>query len=248
MNNATNNAILNAQQAAIEKYMAEFEMKEVFVHELFGFDTPLKGFEDPIPVPATPHPLTPAIDAGYVFNKGMVRRFLLSMMNRESVMLVGDKGTGKSSFIQQMMARLNLPLLAINGGPALDEVDLLGCKTIKGGDVAYVDGVLSYAFRWGVPVLIDEICTLKQGVLVAMNDIIQGDPMITLKHHGIDPTLDPKELMNLEGGMTIVRHPAFRLSRPTTLAAKLPRTVASRGSTPRTRQFAVASPRSRLSS
>lgn len=211
MTNATNNAVANAQIEAIEKYVAELEMKEVLLHELFGFDTPIRGFEDPISIPAVPHPLSPSVDSGYVFNKSMVRRFLLSMGARESVMLVGDKGTGKSSFIQQVMARLNLPLLAVNGGPALDEVDLLGCKTIKNGDVAYVDGILSYAFRKGIPVLIDELCTMRPGVLVAMNDIIQGDAVITMKHHGIDPSLDPRDLMNLEGSMSIVRHPGFRL-------------------------------------
>lgn len=210
--NATNNSIGNVQVAAIEQYMANLQTKEVWVHELFGFDTPVKGFDkEPIAIPTEAHPLSPEIDKGYVFSKSQVRRFLLSMEARESIMLVGDKGTGKSSFIQQVMARMNLPLLAINGGPSLDEVDLLGCKTIKDVNVAYVDGILSYAFRKGVPVLIDELCTLKPGVLVAINDILQGDRVVTLKHHGIDPTLDPRELQNIEGSMSIVRHPFFRL-------------------------------------
>ncbi|KZN20785.1 MULTISPECIES: AAA family ATPase [Pseudomonas] len=209
MNNVLN--VVNEQAEAIHAYMNNVVTKEVYVHELFGFDAPLRGFEDPIEIATEPHPWTPAVDEAYVFNKSLVRRILLSMANDESIMLFGDKGTGKTSLVKQIMAKLNRPLLSINGGPALDEVDLLGCKTIENGDVKSMDGVLSYAYRWGIPVLIDELCTMRPGVLVAINDILQGDRFITLKHHGLDPKVDPKLLANKAGSLTILRHPSFKL-------------------------------------
>jgi MoxR-like ATPase len=209
MNNAIN--MVNEQADAIQAYMDNVVTKEVYAHVLFGFDTPIRGFEEPIEIASEPHPWSPAIDEAYVFNKSLVRRMLLSMQNNESIMLFGDKGTGKSSLVKQLMAKLNRPLLCINGGPALDEVDLLGCKTIENGDVKSMDGVLSYAFRWGVPVLIDELCTMRPGVLVAINDILQGDRVITLKHHGLDPKVDPMNLANKAGSLTILRHPSFKL-------------------------------------
>lgn len=204
-------AAVNEQAVAIQTYMDTLVTKEVYVHELFGFSTPVRGFEDPIEIAAEPHPWTPKRDNAYVFNKGLVRRVLMSVANDESIMLFGEKGTGKSSLVKQIMARLNRPLLCINGGPALDEVDLLGCKTLQDGDVKSMDGVLSYAYRWGIPVLIDELCTMKPGVLVAINDILQGDRVITLKHHGLDPNADPRLLANMSGSMTIIRHPSFKL-------------------------------------
>lgn len=209
MNNELN--LVNEQAEAIKAYMNNVVTKEVYVHELFGFHAPLRGFEDPIEIATAPHPWTPAVDDAYVFNKSLVRRILLSMANDESIMLFGDKGTGKTSLVKQIMAKLNRPLLSINGGPALDEVDLLGCKTIENGDVKSMDGVLSYAYRWGIPVLIDELCTMRPGVLVAINDILQGDRIITLKHHGLDPKVDPKLLANKAGTLTILRHPSFKL-------------------------------------
>lgn len=198
------------QQGMIAAYMAQdFDM--VPAHELFGFSEPLKGLEDPLPVPKEPHPLAPKVLDGYVFNKSLLRRTLLSMRTRDSIMYVGDKGTGKSSMVQQINAVLNRPLLAITAGPGVDESYLLGCKTIEGGDVLAVDGVLSYAYRHGLTCLIDEMCTLRPGVLVSINDILQGDEVVTLKHHGINPKLDPRELVGLENGATLVRHPGFRL-------------------------------------
>lgn len=198
------------QQGMIAAYMdQEFDM--VPAHELFGFSEPLKGLENPLPVPQERHPLAPKIQKGYVFNKSLLRRTLLSMSTRDSIMYVGDKGTGKSSMVQQINAVLNRPVLAITAGPGVDESYLLGCKTIEGGDVLAVDGVLSYAYRHGLTCLIDEMCTLRPGVLVSINDILQGDQVVTLKHHGINPKLDPRLLMGLDNGATLVRHPAFRL-------------------------------------
>lgn len=198
------------QQGMIEAYMAqEFDM--VPAHELFGFSQPLKGLEHPLPVPKVRHPLAPKIQDGYGFNESLLRRTLLSMSSRDSIMYVGDKGTGKSSFVQQICAVLNRPLLAITAGPGVDESYLLGCKTIEEGNVLAADGVLSYAYRHGLTCLIDEMCTLRPGVLVSLNDILQGDEVVTLKHHGINPKLDPRELVGLDNGATLVRHPAFRL-------------------------------------
>ncbi len=203
--------IAQRQEELSSAWIESTEFKEVYIHELFGFDKPLLGFEEPITIPAVAHPLTPTLDPDYVFSPSLVRRTLLSMSARESIMLVGDKGTGKSSYVQQLMARLNNPLLTINAGPGVDESYLLGCKTIEDGSVKNVDGLLSYAVRHGIPVLIDELCTLRPGVLVSINDILQGDNLITLKHHGIDPSIDPRSILDMEGTMSIVRHPAFRL-------------------------------------
>lgn len=187
------------------------EMKTVMIHELFGFAKPLVGFEQPIQIPAVPSPFVPTILPEYVFDAGMVSRVLRSYSCRENMMFNGEKGTGKSSFVQQFCARLNIPLMTINGGPGLDESYLMGSKTIVDGSVKSVDGVLSYCLRHGITVLIDEIAAIKPSVLLSINDVLNGDEIITLKHHGLDPTMTPDLLANEAGSMSIRRHPRFRL-------------------------------------
>lgn len=191
--------------------MTAVRMKKVYLHELFGFAEPVPGFEEKIEIAAEPHAFTPEINPLYVFNADMVGRLLRSYACRENIMLVGEKGTGKSSQIQQFCARLNLPLMTINGGPGLDETYLMGSKTLEDGSVKSVDGVISYCLRHGIPVMIDEIAAIKPGVLLSMNDVFNGDQTITLKHHGLDPMMTPEQLALLEGSMTIKRHPKFRL-------------------------------------
>ena len=145
--------------------------KQAYLHELFGFDTPVKGFEEPIPV----------------FSYGA----------RENIMLTGEKGTGKTTFVQQFCARLNIPLMTICGGPGLNESFLMGGKTIEASSVKSVDGLVSYCLRWGINILIDEIAAIKPSVLVSINDVLNGDQTITLKHHGLDPSKTPVELDGL---------------------------------------------------
>lgn len=52
MNNVLN--VVNEQAEAIHAYMNNVVTKEVYVHELFGFDAPLRGFEDPIEIATEP--------------------------------------------------------------------------------------------------------------------------------------------------------------------------------------------------
>lgn len=212
MNNVANAAEMTVAEVQA-KHMESIKSQKVEMvpaHELFGFQQPMAGVGK-LPVPVDAHPLTPVCDSDFVFPEGLVRRFLLSMQSRESIMLVGDKGTGKSSLVAQVHNRLNKPLLGINGSSGVDETHLLGSKTIEGGDVKSFDGVLSYAYRHGLSFLLDEVCTLRPGVLVGINDFLQGDSVVTLKHHGINPELDPRHLLSLGSGINIVKHPMFRL-------------------------------------
>jgi MoxR-like ATPase len=185
--------------------------KSVYLHKVFGFDKPIPGFEKTIQIPAVKSPFVPDIDPEYVFQPDMVARVLRSYAARENMGFIGDKGTGKTSFVQQFCGRLNIPLMTITGGPGLDEVYLMGSKTLENGSVKSVDGVLSYCLRHGICVLIDEAAAIKPSVMVSINDVLNGDQVITLKHHGLDPTVLPDDLAAQEGSMTIKRHARFRL-------------------------------------
>lgn len=197
--------------------------KSVHLHKIFGFAEPVPGFEETILMNADVSPFVPKIDPDYVFQPDMVARVLRSYGGRENMMFNGEKGTGKSTFVQQFCARLNIPLMTINGGPGLDETYLMGSKTIEDGSVKAVDGVLSYCLRHGIAIMIDEIAAIKPSVLVSINDVLNGDEVITLKHHGLDPTMNPDALAAEEGSMTIKRHTRFRLFATDNTGGKMAR-------------------------
>lgn len=205
------------------KTEVKVSVKSVYLHKLFGFSNPIPGFEQLIQINEKAGPYVPEINPDYVFEPDMVARVMRSYAARENIMITGEKGTGKSSFVQQFCARLNIPLMVINGGPGLDETYLMGSKTIENGSVKAVDGVLSYCLRHGIPVMIDEIAAIKPSVLVSINDVLNGDKVITLKHHGLDPLTTPDELAGEAGNMTINRNPRFRLFATDNTGGKMSR-------------------------
>ncbi|HDS1721541.1 AAA family ATPase [Pseudomonas putida] len=197
--------------------------KSVYLHKVFGFAEPVPGFEETIMIDADPSPLVPKIDPDYVFQPDMVARVLLSYGARENMMFNGEKGTGKSSFVTQFCARLNIPLMSITGGPGVDETYLMGSKTITDGSVKSVDGIVSYCLRHGIALLIDEAAAIKPAVQVAINDVVNGDEVITLKHHGLDPEIEPDALVAEEGSLSIKRHKRFRLFATDNTGGKMTR-------------------------
>ena len=83
--------------------------KKLTTEKLFGFESDFKlhGF-------AKPHALTPAIDPTYQFDRATTLAILAGFEHNRRVLVQGYHGTGKSTHIEQVAARLNWPCLRIN--------------------------------------------------------------------------------------------------------------------------------------
>lgn len=196
----------------IEEMKAAFVAKTrhlVDVQRLFGLAEPLVGFPVQIAIEVERHPLAPAVDHDYVFNPELLAGALRAYAAGESLLLIGEKGTGKTSFVQQLLARLNKPLLTATMSSGTEIADLMGCKTLEGGEVVAADGIVSYGYRHGIPVLLDEFSALRPEVALALNGVIQGDAVVALNHHGFNPEVGAEQLH--ERGAVLVKHPGFRL-------------------------------------
>lgn len=203
------NAIAQIKRKQIEEIKSTPTriINEAEIQSLFGLERPL-NLNLPLSVREQPHAIAPAIKDHH-FDPELLRRTILSRIDGEPLMLLGDKGTGKTSFVEQLHARLGLPLLSINGGPGVDEDYLFGRAGFDGNAVTDLDGLLSYGIRHGISVCVDELSAIPAKVLLSMNDVLEQGEVIVLKHHGIDPSAKPEELLGV-GRNVIVRHPGFR--------------------------------------
>ncbi|HRP04372.1 MAG TPA: AAA family ATPase [Opitutaceae bacterium] len=134
-----------------------------------------------LPGYAEPNEYVPTRDPNYIFLKEDVRVMVGHLRNDspEGLMLVGPKGSGKSSLVHQMYAYLNRPLFHFTGSRTAEFEDMLGTKEIVDGDTITLDGPLVQA--WTMPYagfLNEEIDRSPSSVSVALNPLLDGYDLI----------------------------------------------------------------------
>ena len=100
----------------------------------------------PIPVPTS---TCPDVDTDYLFNREVTLAILAGFKHNRRVMIQGYHGTGKSTHIEQVAARLNWPCMRINLDSHVSRIDLVGKDAIVIRDGMQVtefrEGILPYA-------------------------------------------------------------------------------------------------------
>ena len=153
------------------------QTKQYSVANTFGISAPnglyVNGYDEG-------GPYVPDIDANYVFRREVLRDVLawLEGSKGEGLYLTGPTGSGKSSVVIQVAARLNLPLQPVAGNPRLEFADLVGQCQVIGGNTAFCPGPLAIAMKEGHLFLIDEIDLLDPATSAGLNPIVDGSPLL----------------------------------------------------------------------
>lgn len=161
---------------------------------LFGFESSMQ-----VEVHDTPDPHVPVRDEAYVFDKDTTLALLAGFTHNRRVLLQGFHGTGKSSHIEQVAARLNWPTVRINLDGQISRVDLIGRDSIllKDGKqvTEFVPGILPWALEYGVALVLDEYDAARPDVLFVIQRVLESEGAFTL----------------LDQNRVITPHPRFRL-------------------------------------
>lgn len=166
----------------------------VSARQVFGIDSDLQ-------VPAFSYRSfdTPDIDDAYIFDKKTTLAILAGFTHNKRVMIQGYHGTGKSSHIEQVAARLNWPCLRINLDSHVSRIDLLGKDVIALRDgkqvTEFKEGILPWALRNPVALVFDEYDAGRPDVMFVIQRVLETSGKLTL--------LDQNEV--------ITPHPSFRI-------------------------------------
>ena len=129
--------------------------EEVGTSELFGFNSVLR-----VPAFAERSKHVPEIDPAYCFHRETTLAILSGFMHNRRVLIQGYHGTGKSTHIEQVAARLNWPCIRLNLDSNVTRVDLIGKDSIvleQGLQVTrFRPGILSWALERPVALVFDE--------------------------------------------------------------------------------------------
>jgi cobaltochelatase CobS len=167
---------------------------QVSVREVFGIDSDLM-----VPAFAEREDHVPEIDAVYRFNPEVTLAILAGFTRDRRVMLQGMHGTGKSTHIEQVAARLNWPCVRVNLDGHISRLDLVGKDAIVLRDglqvTEFQEGIVPWALQRPVALIFDEYDAGRPDVMFVIQRILERDGKFTL----------------LDQNRVIRPHPSFRL-------------------------------------
>ena len=166
----------------------------VSARETFGVD-----FDMEIPAFSQRSEYVPEIDEAYRFDSKTTQAICAGFAYNRRVMVQGYHGTGKSTHIEQVAARLNWPMVRINLDSHVSRIDLIGKDAIVLKDGKQVtefrDGLLPWALQNPVALTFDEYDAGRPDVMFVIQRILEAQGRLTL----------------LDQNKVIVPHSAFRI-------------------------------------
>jgi cobaltochelatase CobS len=166
----------------------------VSVRQTFGIDSDLQvpGFSR-----SSDH--VPDLDEAYRFDRDTTLAILAGFAHNRRVMIQGYHGTGKSTHIEQVAARLNWPLIRINLDSHISRIDLVGKDAIVLKDglqvTEYREGLLPWALQHPTALCFDEYDAGRPDVMFVIQRVLEVEGKLTL----------------LDQNRVIRPHPYFRL-------------------------------------
>ncbi len=164
------------------------------IRDLFGIDSDME-----VPAFSEADERVPDLDPAYVFDPDTTLAICAGFAKNRRVMVQGYHGTGKSTHIEQVAARLNWPLIRINLDAHISRIDLVGRDAIvlkEGQQVTeFREGLLPWALQHPVALVFDEYDAGRPDVMFVIQRVLETEGKLTL----------------LDQNRVIRPHPAFRL-------------------------------------
>jgi len=167
---------------------------KVSVRQVFGIDSDME-----VPAYSAGDEHVPEVDDDYIFDRNTTLAILAGFAHNRRVMVTGYHGTGKSTHIEQVAARLNWPCVRVNLDSHISRIDLIGKDAIvlkEGKQVTeFRDGILPWALQTNTALVFDEYDAGRADVMFVIQRVLEVSGRLTL----------------LDQNRVIRPHPAFRL-------------------------------------
>src|ERR1700730_9188883 len=167
---------------------------KVSVRQVFGLDVDLE-----VPAYSAAEEHVPDVDPDYVFDRDTTLAILAGFAHNRRVLIAGYHGTGKSTHIEQVAARLNWPCVRVNLDSHISRIDLVGKDAIvlkEGTQVSeFPDGMLPWALQRNIALCFDEYDAGRPDVMFVIQRVLEVSGKLTL----------------LDQNKVIRPHPSFRL-------------------------------------
>ncbi|MCL4111510.1 UNVERIFIED_CONTAM: hypothetical protein GTU68_002294 [Idotea baltica] len=151
----------------------------VSVRDVFNIESNLK-----VPAFAEACEFVPEVDPAYQFNKDVTLAILAGFGFNRRVMVQGLHGTGKSTHIEQIAAKLNWPCIRLNLDGQISRLDLVGKDTIVLRDnkqvTEFQEGIIPWSLQRPVALIFDEYDAGRPDIMFVIQRILERDGKFTM--------------------------------------------------------------------
>ena len=151
----------------------------VSVRQVFGIDIDMD-----VPAFSSSGSHVPDIDEAYRFDRDTTLAILAGFAHNRRVMIQGYHGTGKSTHIEQVAARLNWPCIRVNLDSHISRIDLIGKDAIVLRDGQQVtefrEGILPWALQNPTALVFDEYDAGRPDVMFVIQRVLEVEGKLTL--------------------------------------------------------------------
>ncbi len=166
----------------------------ISVRQVFGIDTDLQ-----VPAFSRREEHVPEVDSAYRFQGDVTLALLAGFARDRRVLVQGLHGSGKSTHIEQVAARLNWPCVRVNLDGHISRLDLVGRDAVvlrEGQQVTeFQEGIVPWALRRPMALVFDEYDAGRPDVMFVIQRVLERDGKFTL----------------LDQNKVLTPHPSFRL-------------------------------------
>ena len=152
---------------------------KISVKQTFGLDTEME-----IDAFAKKNQYVPAVDQDYKFDRDTTLAILSGFAFNKRVLIQGYHGTGKSTHIEQVAARLNWPCVRVNLDSHISRIDLIGKDAIVLKDnkqiTEFQEGILPWSIQNPVALVFDEYDAGRPDVMFVIQRILESEGNFTL--------------------------------------------------------------------
>ena len=167
---------------------------KISVNQIFGIDTEMK-----VDAFSKKNEYVPEVDSNYKFDRDTTLAIISGFAHNKRVLIQGYHGTGKSTHIEQVAARINWPCVRVNLDSHISRIDLIGKDAIKIKDnkqvTEFKEGMLPWSIQNPVALVFDEYDAGRPDVMFVIQRVLEVEGKLTL----------------LDQNRIITPHPCFRL-------------------------------------
>ena len=149
------------------------------IKQTFGFDSDMQ-----VDAFSKKSEYVPNIDKNYKFDRDTTLAILSSFAFNKKCLISGYHGTGKSTHIEQVAARLNWPCIRVNLDSHISRIDLIGKDAIVIKDnkqiTEFKEGILPWSIQNPIALVFDEYDAGRPDVMFVIQRVLEAEGNFTL--------------------------------------------------------------------